>query len=158
MYGLDYAALRYFNAYGPRMDTDGKYTEVMIKWLDCIRTGKSPLIYGDGSTTMDFVYVRDIARANVAALQSDVTDESFNIGNCEETSLKGLLEVLLKVNGSTLTPEHREENSINPVSRRLAGIDKARQLLGFTPTVSLEQGLKELSDWYFSKIKQTATV
>lgn len=155
MYGLDYVALRYFNAYGPRMDTDGKYTEVMIKWLDCITTGKSPLIYGDGSTTMDFVYVRDIARANVAALQADVTDESFNIGNCEETSLKGLLEVLLKVNGSNLTPEHREENSINPVSRRLAGIDKAKQLLGFTPTVSLEQGLKELSDWYFSKLKQT---
>jgi UDP-glucose 4-epimerase len=65
--------------------------------------------------------------------------------------------VLLKVNGSTLKPEHRAENSINPVSRRLAGIDKARQLLGFTPTVSLEQGLKELSEWYFSKIKQTAT-
>ncbi len=157
MYGLDYVALRYFNAYGARMDTDGKYTEVMIKWLDCIRTGKSPLIYGDGSTTMDFVYVRDIARANIAALQADVTDESFNIGNCEETSLKQLLEVLLRVNGSDLKPEHREENSINPVSRRLAGIDKARQLLGFTPTIGLEEGLKELSDWYFSKIKQTVT-
>ncbi|MFI5194542.1 MAG: NAD-dependent epimerase/dehydratase family protein, partial [Chitinophagales bacterium] len=94
MYGLDYVALRYFNAYGPRMDTDGKYTEVMIKWLDCIRDGKNPLIYGDGSTTMDFIYVKDIARANIAALQAEVTDESFNIGNCEETSLRGLLDVL----------------------------------------------------------------
>jgi len=155
MHGLDYVALRYFNAYGPRMDTDGKYTEVMIRWLDCINTGKPPLIFGDGSTTMDFVYVRDIARANVAALQADVTDESFNIGNCEETSLKGLLEVILKVNNSALTPEHRPDNSINPVSRRLASVDKAQQLIGFTPTVSLEQGLKELSEWYFSKIKQT---
>jgi len=156
MYGLDYVALRYFNAYGPRMDTDGKYTEVMIKWLDCIRDSKNPLIYGDGSTTMDFVYVRDIAKANIAALQADVTDEAFNIGNCEETSLKGLLDVLLKVNDSTLTPEFREENSINPVSRRLADISKAKKLLGFSPTVSLEQGMKELTDWYFSKTKVTA--
>lgn len=153
MYGLDYAALRYFNAYGPRMDTDGKYTEVMIKWLDCIRDGRNPLIYGDGSTTMDFVYVRDIARANIAALQSDVSDEAFNIGNCEETSLRQLLDVLLKVNESKLEPEFREENSINPVSRRLADIEKARNLLSFTPTVSLEQGMKELSAWYFAKLK-----
>lgn len=155
MYGLDYVALRYFNAYGPRMDTDGKYTEVMIKWLDCIRDGKSPLIYGDGSTTMDFVYVRDIAKANIAALQSDVTDEAFNIGNCEETSLKQLLDVLLKVNDSTLEPEYREESSVNPVSRRLADISKAQELLDFTPTVTLEQGMKELSEWYFEKIKVT---
>lgn len=156
MYGLDYVALRYFNAYGPRMDTDGKYTEVMIKWLDCIRDHKNPLIYGDGSTTMDFVYVRDIAKANVAALQSDVTDESFNIGNCEETSLKELLDVLLKVNNSKLQPEFREENSVNPVSRRLADISKAENLLGFKPTVNLENGLKELSEWYFQKQKQPA--
>lgn len=153
MYGLDYVALRYFNAYGPRMDTDGKYTEVMIKWLDCIRDHKQPLIYGDGSTTMDFVYVKDIAKSNIAAMVSDVTDEAFNIGNCEETSLKQLLDVLLKVNHSDLQPEYREENTINPVSRRLADITKAEKLLNFIPTVSLEQGMKELTDWYFEKQK-----
>lgn len=151
MYGLDYVALRYFNAYGPRMDTDGKYTEVMIKWLDCIRDGKNPLIYGDGSTTMDFVYVRDIAKANIAALNSDATDEAFNIGNCEETSLKELLDVLLKVNNSDLKPEFIEDNTINPVSRRLADITKSKKLLGFTPNITLEQGMKELTGWYFQK-------
>ena len=156
MYSLDYVALRYFNAYGPRMDTDGKYTEVMIKWLDCIRDGRSPLIYGDGSTTMDFVYVKDIAKANIAALEADVSDEAFNIGNCEETSLKQLLDVLLKVNQSKLRPEFREENSVNPVSRRLADINKAKKLLNFEPTVSLEEGMKELTNWYFEKIKMTA--
>ena len=139
------------------MDTDGKYTEVMIKWLDCIRDSKSPLIYGDGSTSMDFVYVRDIAKANIAALQSDVTDEAFNIGNCEETSLRELLDVLLKVNDSNLTPEFREETSHNPVSRRLADISKAKDLLGFTPTVTIEEGMKELTDWYFSKVKVAAS-
>lgn len=156
MYGLDYVALRYFNVYGPRMDTDGKYTEVMIRWLDCIRDGKAPLIYGDGSTTMDFVYVRDVARANVAALVSEVTDQAFNVGNGEETSLKQLLEALLKVNNSALVPEFREENTINPVSRRLADKSKAEKMLHFSPGVSLEQGLQELSKWYFQKKQPTA--
>ena len=151
MYGLDYVALRYFNAYGPRMDTDGKYTEVMIKWLDCIRDGKGPVIHGDGSTTMDFVYVRDIAKANIAALVSDASDEAFNIGNCEETSLKQLLEVLLKVNNSQLQPEFIEANTVNPVSRRLADINKDKKLLNFAPSVSLVQGMVELSNWYFEK-------
>jgi UDP-glucose 4-epimerase len=158
MYGLDYVALRYFNAYGPRMDTDGKYTEVMIKWLDCIKSGKKPLIYGDGLTTMDFVYVKDIAKANIAALQSDISDEAFNIGNNEETSLRQLLGILLKVNNSSLSAEHREENSINPVQRRLADITKAKKLLQFYPTVTLERGMKELSEWYFEKQKITTEI
>jgi len=149
MYNLDYVALRYFNAYGPRMDTDGKYTEVMIKWLDCIKENKNPLIYGDGSTTMDFVYVKDIAKANVAALLADTTDEAFNIGNQVETSLKELLQIMLKVNKSNLQPSHMPENTVNPVSKRIADISKAKQLLGFSPQYNLEQGLKELSDWYF---------
>ncbi len=149
MYGLDYVALRYFNAYGPRMDTDGKYTEVMIKWLDCIHDKRAPLIYGDGGTTMDFVYVKDIARANIAALEADLTDEAFNIGNSVETSLAQLLDILLKVNNADLQPEFREESTVNPVRRRLADITKARQLLNFEPQVDLEEGMKELSEWYF---------
>lgn len=150
MYGLKYVALRYFNAYGPRMDTDGKYTEVMIKWLDCIRDGKNPVIFGDGLTTMDFVYVKDIAKANVNALLSEVYDEVFNIGNCKETSLKGLLDVLIEVNNAKLKPEFKEANSINPVSKRIADISKAKSMINFEPTVTLKQGLLELSQWYFS--------
>ena len=155
MYGLDYVALRYFNVYGPRMDTDGKYTEVMIRWLDCLRDEKAPLIYGDGSTSMDFVYVKDVAKANVAALLSNVTDQSFNVGNCEETSLKELLEVILQVNNSTFKPEFVEENSINPVSRRLADNSKIKAHLNFETSVPLKRGLYELSQWYYQK-KETS--
>lgn len=153
MYGLDYIALRYFNVYGPKMDTDGKYTEVMIKWLDCIRDIKQPAIFGDGTDSMDFVHVKDVANANVLALLSDVSDEAFNVGDQVETSLKQMLDVLLKVNNSHLEPIYREANSINPVSRRLADVSKAKQFLGYTPLITLEQGLKELSDWYFEKQK-----
>lgn len=151
MYGLDYVALRYFNVYGPRMDTDGKYTEVMIRWLDCIKDEEVPLIYGNGDTTMDFVFVKDIAKANVAALLSEVSDQAINIGSGEETSLKQLLEILLEVNDSTLIPEYRHENTINPVSRRLADIRKAKQMLDFEPSVGLREGLSALSQWYFKR-------
>lgn len=153
MYDLDYVALRYFNVYGPRMDTDGKYTEVMIKWLDCIRDSKAPLIFGEGDTTMDFVHVKDISQANIGALINDVTDESFNVGNCEETSLKQLLELILEVNNSDLKPKHMDETSYNPVSKRIADITKAKTLLDYNPKYNLKDGLKELSDWYFDKQK-----
>ncbi|MDB5012124.1 MAG: NAD-dependent epimerase, partial [Daejeonella sp.] len=151
MYGLDYVGLRYFNVYGPRMDTDGKYTEVMIRWIDCILHDKAPEIYGDGSTSMDFVYVGDVALANVAALLSDVSDEVFNVGTSRETSLKQLLEVLLELQESSLEPIYKAENSINPVSRRLADNSKAKKLLNFEPGVKLEHGLQELIKWYCSK-------
>lgn len=148
MHGLDYVALRYFNIYGPRMDTEGKYTEVMIKWFDCIKNNKAPLIYGDGSTSMDFVNVKDVAKANILALESQVSDEVFNVGFQRETSLKDLLSIMLKVTKSNLIPEHRPDNTINPVSKRIANISKAKEILGFQPTISLEKGLEELYNWY----------
>ena len=100
---------------------------------------------------MDFVYVRDLARSNIAALLSEATDESFNVGNQVETSLRQLLDVLLKVNNSTLQPEFVDESTVNPVSRRLADINKAREILHFEPTVHLEDGMLELSNWYFDR-------
>ena len=90
MYGLDYNAMRYFNVYGPRMDIHGKYTEVLIAWYHLIKDGNQPLIYGDGKQSMDFVYVEDVARANILALKSDVSDEVFNVAKGVETSLEEL--------------------------------------------------------------------
>ncbi len=154
MYDLDYLALRYFNIYGPRMDTEGKYTEVLVKWLDIIKDGGTPIIHGDGLATMDFVYVEDIAEANILAMLSDCTDEVFNIAYQKETSLKELLQVLLKVNNSNLTPKHTETRAINPVSRRFADISKAKKILNYTPKVSLEEGLINMSKWYLEKRKE----
>lgn len=151
---FSYVALRYFNVYGPRMDTDGKYTEVMIRWLRCISEGIPPEIHGDGSTSMDFVHVRDVARANVLALEAPVVDQVFNIGCQRETSLRDLLYLLLAANGSSLEPIFMPTNVVNPVSRRLADISAARNGIGFEPTVTLEEGLRELSRWYFESREQ----
>jgi UDP-glucose 4-epimerase len=148
MCGLNYIALRYFNVYGPRMDIFGAYTEVLIRWMDRIAAGKGPLIFGDGTQTMDFVYITDIARANLLAAESDLTDEVFNVASGVETSLRGLAEALLEVMGSSAPIEFGPERKANPVSRRLADTSKARKLLGFEAEVSLKPGLASLVDWW----------
>jgi UDP-glucose 4-epimerase len=149
MYGLPYVALRYFNAYGPRMDTNGKYTEVLVRWIDRIAQGQPPLILGDGHQTMDFVYIDDVAKANVLALQSDCDDDVINVASGRETSLRELAAALLKVMGAThLVPEYGPERSVNPVLRRLASTRKAEALLGFRAEVGLEEGLDRLVRWW----------
>jgi UDP-glucose 4-epimerase len=148
MSGLPYVALRYFNVYGPRMDLHGKYTEVLIRWMDRIAAGQPPLILGNGKQTMDFIYIDDIARANVLALASDCEDDVFNVASGVETSLNDLAAALLKVMGSNLKPEYGPERSVNAVPRRLADTSKARTMLGFKSTVSLEDGLARLVDWW----------
>ncbi len=148
MAGLDYVALRYFNIYGPRMDVFGKYTEVIIRWLECLDEGMRPRIFGDGLSTMDFVFSEDVARANVLAAGSDVTDEVFNIASGTETSLIELLGLVLKVTGrEDVEPEFLPARSVNPVPRRLADVSKAGHLLGFQCRVGLEEGLRRLVAW-----------
>ncbi len=148
MHGLPYVALRYFNVYGPRMDLHGKYTEVLIRWMDRIAAGQAPLILGDGRQTMDFIYIDDIARSNVLALASDREDDVFNVASGTETSLNDLAAALLKVMGSGLQPEYGPERNVNPVARRLADIRKAQSLLGFKAGVGLEEGLARLVEWW----------
>ncbi|WP_373478946.1 NAD-dependent epimerase/dehydratase family protein [Geminocystis sp.] len=148
MYDLDYIALRYFNIYGPRMDIYGVYTEVLIRWMERIARGEPPLILGDGKQTMDFVYIEDIARANILAAQSLVTDEVFNIASGIEISLNDLAQTLLTVMGSTLTPEYAPPRKINSVQRRLADTTKAKEILNFKASISLEEGLNYLVKWW----------
>ena len=151
MYGLPYVALRYFNVYGPRMDIHGKYTEVLIRWMERIAAGQSPLILGDGKTTMDFVYIEDVARSNILSMTAPVTDDVFNVASGTETSLNELADALLRVMGSSLRPEYGPERKVNPVSRRLADTAKAEKLLGFRAEVGLDEGLRRLVDWWQRK-------
>ena len=145
--GLQYIALRPFNVYGPRMDVTGAYTEVLIRWLDAIETNQPPLIFGDGCQSMDFVYVEDVARANLMAAQSGVIDEVFNVGTGVLTSLNELCGLLLSLTGSSSQPEYREARAVANVQKRRAAVEKADRMLGFRATVSLEQGLRELIRW-----------
>ncbi len=158
MYGLSYVALRYFNVYGPRMDVYGVYTEVLIRWMERIAEGKGPLIFGDGQQTMDFVFAEDIARANISAAESGVSDEVFNVASGTETSLNDLAHLLLRVMGSKAVPEYGPERKVNPVPRRLADVSKAKQLLGFQTIVSIEEGLRRLVGWWHGERQTDAAV
>lgn len=148
MYGTEYCAFRYFNVYGPRMDIHGKYTEVLIRWMERIEAGVPPLILGDGKTSMDFIYIDDIARANVAGLKSDVSDDVFNVASGVETSLQDLAEALMRVMGKTMPPEYGPERKVNAVPRRLASTEKAKRLLGWEARVDLDEGLRRLVAWW----------
>jgi UDP-glucose 4-epimerase len=148
MYGLDYVVLRYFNVYGPRMDVHGLYTEVLVRWMERIADGTPPLIFGDGRQTMDFVFTRDIARANILAAASDITEGVYNIASGTETSLLGLAESLLAAMDSSLAVEHGPERAVNGVTRRLADTRAAWDDLGFAAEVPLDEGLRELVEWW----------
>jgi UDP-glucose 4-epimerase len=148
MYGLDYVAMRYFNVYGPRMDTHGAYTEVLIRWMDLIDKGEPPLIFGDGTQTMDFVYIDDVARATILAADAPATDVVVNVASGTETSLNELAEALIKTMHSTVEPVHMPQRTVNAVSRRLADTGRAEAQLGFKAQVQLEEGLSRLVEWW----------
>jgi len=149
MYGLDYVGLRYFNVYGPRMDLHGKYTEVLIRWMDRIAAGDPPIIFGDGLQTMDMIHVADIARANVLSAASPATDVVLNVGSGEETSLLDLAHYLTRALGRPeLQPIHETERAVNPVPRRLADVEEAARLIGFRSLIDLDEGMNDLVAWW----------
>jgi UDP-glucose 4-epimerase len=130
------------------MDITGKYTEVFIRWLECAEQGRRPQIHGDGTATMDFIYAEDIARANILAMQSDRTDDVYNVASGTETSLLGLWQAIQRVTGADdLVPEFHPPRKVNPVPRRLADTSRARDELCFVAQVPLEEGLRRLVSW-----------
>jgi UDP-glucose 4-epimerase len=147
-HGLDYVALRYFNVYGPRMDTHGAYTEVFIRFMERMAANQTITIFGDGTQTMDFIYVDDVARANVLAACAPVTDRVYNVGSGIEVSLVELAHVVRRAMGSSVAIEHGPPRSVNAVPRRQADTWRASDELGFHPLMSLEAGVARLVEWW----------
>lgn len=150
MFGLNYVALRYFNVYGPRMDVHGRYTEVLIRWLEQFQRGERPKIFGNGKQTMDFIYVEDVSRANLLAMRANIENAVLNVASGQETSLKELCELLRKVVGSELEPEFvvlPDDRKKVEVLRRLADTRMAERKIGFRSRVGLEDGLRKLVRW-----------
>jgi len=148
MSGLDYVALRYFNVIGPRMDVHGLYTEVLVRWIERIMAGQPLLILGDGQQTMDFIDVRDVARANILAAQAPATDVAVNVASGVETSLRGLADALLRVTGSNSDIEYGPARMVNAVQRRLADTSSAAERIGFRARIGLEESLRDLVAWF----------
>ena len=152
-YGLNGIGLRYMNVYGPRQDYKGTYVAVMMKILDNIDKGLSPVVYGDGTQAYDFIYVGDTARANVCALKSDLPFGFYNVGRGIKTSIKELTELMLKITGSNLAIKY-EPSGHSFVTNRVGDPTAAQRDLGFEWTVDLEDGLKRLVEWRKRHIKE----
>ena len=117
--------------------------------MERIERGEPPIIFGDGTQTMDFVHVDDVARANLLAAKAPVSDVALNVGSGSETSLTELARLLCRaMDRPDLVPEHAAERAVNPVQRRLADVETARRLIGFAAQVPLEAGLRGLVAWW----------
>ena len=152
-YGLEGVGLRYMNVYGPRQDYKGTYIAVMMKILDNIDKGLSPVVFGDGSQAYDFIYVGDTAHANVCALKSNVPFGFYNVGRGIKTSIKELTELILKITGSDL-PIQYEPAGQTFVTNRVGDPAEAERDLGFIWNADLEEGLTRLIEWRKSHIEE----
>lgn len=147
-YGLNFVAFRYLNVYGPRQPFEAAYLDVIMHFLNRIAADEPPIVRGDGSATVDLVYVEDVARANILALKSNVTNEFFNVASGKETTLKELAYLLIQLCGKEdrLKPEFQAMDS-GLVTRRWGDPTKAREMLGFVTTTSVEEGMRRVIAW-----------
>jgi UDP-glucose 4-epimerase len=145
-YGLEWVGLRYMNVYGPRQDYRGAYIAVMMSMLDRIDRGESPVVFGDGSQQYDFVYVEDVARSNLCAMEATASGKNYNVGRGVGTSVKELAELLLRLTGSTMKVEYKPAGQTF-VTNRIGSIDAAKQDLGFLWSIDLDEGMRRLIEW-----------
>lgn len=152
-YSLPYVGLRYMNVYGPKQDYKGTYIAVIMKILDRLDAGLSPIIYGDGSQSYDFIYAEDAAEANIKALKADAVDEFYNVGTGVKTSIKEICELILEIKNSNLEIEYNPPEKTF-VTNRIGSTEKAEKELGFKAEIGLREGLEQLIEWRRSHKKQ----
>lgn len=149
-YNLQYVGLRYMNVYGPNQDQTAAYTGVIPIMLNKIDNNEEPQINGDGTQAYDFVSVEDVARANLLAMESDKTDEFYNVGTGIQTTIKELCDLILLLKESNLKVKYHPysaEDGRRMVQNRIGSTIKINNDLDFKPIVTLEAGLKNLIAW-----------
>jgi UDP-glucose 4-epimerase len=155
-FGLPYVALRYMNVYGPRQDYEGAYIAVIMQMLDAIDRGEPLTLYGDGSQAYDFVYVGDCGKANVCAMKADAVDRCYNVGTGVRTSIRQIAEMLLEITGADVGIRYEPEG-VTFVKNRIGDPARARDELGFTAGVALDEGLRSLIQWRAAHKDEVAT-
>lgn len=153
-YGLEVIGLRYMNVYGPGQDQHAVYTGVVPIMLNKIEANEAPVINGDGSQAYDFIYVEDVARANIAALTSETKHGYYNVGTEVQTSIKELCDTILELKGSELKVKYvpySEDDARQYVQNRIGSAKKAKEKIDFEYKYNLEQGLQQLINWRIKK-------
>ena len=144
---LPVVSLRYFNVYGPRMDVRSRFVEVMVRWLNAIDEGKPLTLFGDGSASADFVYVDDVARANVLACDAAATDAIVNVCSGVETRMRDLAALLLELPGSDVGGRYEPQPPPSLPQRRYGDPRRAADVLGFRAETELREGVRRLIQW-----------
>jgi UDP-N-acetylglucosamine/UDP-N-acetylgalactosamine 4-epimerase len=150
IYGMELIGLRYFNIFGPKQNPQGPYAAVVPLFIKGLLENKSPVINGDGSHSRDFTYVDNAVQANIISLftkNTEAVNQVYNIACGHQTSLLQLFNYLKREAGSPLEAIHGAER-IGDVKHSLADVTKAQKLLGYEPTISVEEGLKKTFTWY----------
>lgn len=148
-YGLETVSLRYFNVFGPRQDPGSEYSGVISRFVSALQSGERPVIYGDGEQSRDFTYISNVVDANLRAAESSAAiGKTINIGNGKSVTINELLQTLQALSGKqNVTAEYRDARP-GDVRHSLADLSLASSLLGYTPQVGLEDGLRLTLDWW----------
>jgi UDP-N-acetylglucosamine/UDP-N-acetylgalactosamine 4-epimerase len=155
IFGLELIGLRYFNIFGPRQRVDGPYAAVIPLFVKAVLANEPPVMNGDGSHSRDFTYVANAVQANELALftaSKEAVNQVYNIACGEQTSLNELFQIIKELAGSDLVPKHGPERA-GDVKHSLADVSKAASLLGYNPSITVKQGLKESFDWYKKQMR-----
>jgi len=147
-FGMEIVCLRYFNVFGPRQDPEGAYAAVIPRFIESIRQGISPTIFGDGTQTRDFCFVENVIRANLLACTAEgAPGRAFNVGCGSRISLLDLVEAINEELGTSVNPEFGPTRA-GDVQHSLASIADAEEILGYTPAVQFPEGLRQTIAWY----------
>ncbi len=148
LYGMEIVNLRYFNVYGPRQSLDDEYAVVIPKFINCLLNGEVPSIYGDGEQERDFIYIDNVVDINIQCLEKDNIDSTvLNVGLGIPNSVNNLFRKLKEIVGSDVEPDYCPSR-LGDVRKTHADIEKAKELLNFSPKVDFVQGLKETVEWF----------
>lgn len=148
LYDIETVSLRYFNVFGPYQDPNSQYAAVIPKFVTLMCDGKRPVIYGDGEQSRDFTYVDNVVEANLLAAKApNVSGEVFNVGGGKSHTLNELVRLLNELLSTSFEPEYVSPRP-GDVRHSMASIDKARRLLGYSPSVAFEKGLEATARWF----------
>ena len=145
-YGLNYTALRYFNVFGPKQDKNSQYAAVIPNFISALLEGEQAVIYGDGEQTRDFVYVKDIVRANIAACESDYNG-IVNVASGEKLTINRLYEIVKNTLGSELEPDYQPER-LGDIKHSLADVSNMENINLKIDSSDFEQQLSETVNWF----------
>ena len=154
LYKIELIGLRYFNVFGPKQNPKGPYAAVIPLFIKAFLDHQSPIINGDGEHSRDFTYVRNVVQANILSLFTNnkaAINQVYNIGYGQQTSSLQLAQYLKKISMSDVKPIHAPERT-GDVKHSLADITKAKNLLGYDPEVSVEEGLRRTFEWYMKRL------